>query len=336
MNNFLNDYNELYLFFKKRNITKTPYRGFVDISNPLFKSWMKSQIKTYWHHCFFNSKTTGSPEKMAFQETLRIYCIEKNMLNLFPTSKIDKTIIFCHLPKTAGTSISYSIPYIRFRDCYLFKYPAHQENNKHQDIPQAISGHFPYGVHNWFENLENYSYFTFLRNPIDRCISSFNWFHFEKTKLFLSCKNIYEYLEQCLEQNINCNCMCRQLSGIEKLDDIDLSYHNSAWFQHEGCYFRSILFGKRPYTEEKMKMFYQVALENLSTKFDFVGKFENIENDFRKLCKLYNFDCALSKTKFRSSHKKIQNLFDIEDKKIFNLLAEMNKYDILLYEYFAN
>jgi len=90
----------------------------------------------------------------------------------------DRSIIFLHIPKTAGTSLQKAIELFYERDEYFCIYDDEERpgmaafqkltDAKKRDV-KIFMGHFYFGLH---ENIpQPCTYFTILRNPIDRVIS---------------------------------------------------------------------------------------------------------------------------------------------------------------------
>ena len=87
-------------------------------------------------------------------------------------------LIFLHIPKTGGTTLN-SIFRKQFMRDKLFDHDNYQNKRmKLEDLTeeekkqiQAIAGHYFYGIHHLFN--KRATYFTMLRNPIDRVISSY-------------------------------------------------------------------------------------------------------------------------------------------------------------------
>jgi len=257
-------------------------------------------------------------------------------------------IIFTHIPKTAGTSLIRNILREKmskedkrfsikngkeFKD-YLFG------NKKIKERPKCVSGHFPFGIHRCF-NAKKYSYFTFLRNPIDRWISHFLYSldsgHDDIIALFYKkCinrnKNLVYFLKKCHKKEILCNIMTKQLSGLEKPENLILSDKAKI----TGCYYvPSLCGGKKKYTEEEMENMLFVAKQNLKNRYDFIGFQERYNNDLIRFCNFYKIKKPHINKKWRvgnfEKHKKIRS--SLKDKDIINLIYNMNSYDIQLYKY---
>lgn len=99
----------------------------------------------------------------------------------------EKSLIFVHIPKTAGTTLSTIIArQYRPNDIFVFKssVPLPQAIDEFWKMPESqktkfkvIKGHFYYGLHDLLP--QKCSYITMLREPVDRLISYYyfirNW-----------------------------------------------------------------------------------------------------------------------------------------------------------------
>lgn len=97
----------------------------------------------------------------------------------FQKAASKETVIFLHIPKTAGTSLDQIIyRNYRFEDVYTtgqvaqagvaaFKNMSQEERAAYR----LLKGHMNFGIHRYVPG--PYAYFTFLREPVDRTISHF-------------------------------------------------------------------------------------------------------------------------------------------------------------------
>jgi len=238
-------------------------------------------------------------------------------------------IIFLHIQKTSGSSINYILKNQKFS--FWFKYFA-----KKGHVPDIISGHFPYGVHKQFDT-EEFSYFTFLRDPVQRWISQFyhgiesedSW----GSELFNRNKrDLKRFMNWCLEKEVACNLMVKQISGLEKKENVKSvatrKYSADKDFGYHG------MFGwnarKEHNTDKDMEEMLQVAKYNIKEKIDFVGYVDNGHKDQIRLCDYYGLR-KYGEVMKRVSKRSIK--FPWEDKSIQDLLKEINKYDISFYKF---
>jgi len=191
-------------------------------------------------------------------------------------------LIFIHIPKCAGTSIL---------------------NNF--NIPQT--GHLSlYHYIKLFGTLDEYFVFTFVRNPIDRFLSAFNylslggrnkWDEEWKTKLNINksnLKNIIFFLNEARGKNI----------------EIPVHFRNQTSFL-------------------KKSKFQKFNKKNLN----FIGRFEHIDNDFKELCLLSGMEYKrLQKINSKPKTNDLLNLNDI-DRKEMKLLCNIYSKDFKNFNY---
>ncbi|MEH7164121.1 sulfotransferase family 2 domain-containing protein [Priestia megaterium] len=87
-----------------------------------------------------------------------------------------KLIIFIHIPKTGGTTLN-EIFKRSYAENEIYDHVPLEAMSKHfsqlkeedKKVIKAISGHHSYGIHDLFS--KPYTYFTMMRNPVERVIS---------------------------------------------------------------------------------------------------------------------------------------------------------------------
>lgn len=89
----------------------------------------------------------------------------------------NKSIIFTHIQKTAGTSVLNELIYANYTKEEVREFwggfgikKLMTTNTSHYKV---FTGHFPYGIHHYIK--QDCEYFTFLREPISRAISHYNF-----------------------------------------------------------------------------------------------------------------------------------------------------------------
>jgi len=256
-------------------------------------------------------------------------------------------IIFLHIRKTSGSTINQMLRSQNKVFWYKFfktntlgrKISIEGEQVKYTDkeivLPDMISGHFPYGIHKIF-NTNKFSYFTFLRDPIERWKSHFYHSIQSKSSNFLNVlyekkrSNIQKFLEYLIERDATCNVMTKQLSGTEDLSNICMFKgppESAAGFSYSQVYGWAARY--RTYSNDEMDCFLDEAICNLFNNIDFVGFQEHSKVDYKKLCSLYNFKLYTGK---RMKVTKRLKTVDWNNRNVQILLKEANKYDIKLYE----
>ncbi|WP_185151571.1 sulfotransferase family 2 domain-containing protein [Peribacillus simplex] len=93
--------------------------------------------------------------------------------------KNDDLLIFLHIQKTAGSSLRTFVKKQYEEGETWFGRTLEDLKDIEKDKYQCLGGHFPYGIHENFSR--PYSYFTMLREPIDRVISYYSFIQNKET-----------------------------------------------------------------------------------------------------------------------------------------------------------
>ena len=175
------------------------------------------------------------------------------------STDIFQTLLFIHVPKTAGTTID-SVLHRQYRSDEIFRVGRDIQGNYKVYIEmdsaerarfRVMIGHIPYGVHEYISG--SFAYFTFLRDPIERTISHYYFLRGEPGHpLADMLKGNWPSLEKCLELEMDpmmFNAHTRLLSGV--------------WY------------GPKPgkCTKEHLEM----AKENLRLRFSVIGLTERFD-----------------------------------------------------------
>lgn len=144
-------------------------------------------------------------------------------MRLRKSSKVE-TVIFLHIPKTAGTTLDQIIfRHYRFKNVYQTGLIAQQGVRDYIKMSEAekanyrlLKGHLNFGIHKYVPNA--WAYFTFLREPIDRTISHFYYIaqsknHALYNQIQSQQMGIGEYIESGLDPMLF-NAQTRLLSGV--------------------------------------------------------------------------------------------------------------------------
>jgi len=253
-------------------------------------------------------------------------------------------LIFTHIPKTAGTSLIKNVlrkfVYPKDRDFEVDKGKTFDDylfcGKKFKTNPKCVSGHFPFGIHECF-NTNNYSYFTFLREPIGRWKSHFLYSLQSKNddvikRLYKKMKHesFEDFLQSCMANEVVCNVMTKQLSGLEEAYRLYLTEKHrmtGTYYVPSSCHSRYLN------TEDDMEEMLSAAKENLEKYYDFIGFQETYNEDVKRFCKYYKIKYPGPGKKFRKRKKntKFDKLFD--DDKIKQRLNDLNDCDLKLYEF---
>jgi len=218
---------------------------------------------------------------------------------------MDKNIIFLHLPKNAGTTF-YRILNRYFSSSETFQV-GYNENNiwnldEFTQLPESkranihlLAGHFMFGLHRYLPGASDY--ITFLRKPIARTISFYNYVRRDVHNRLhdeVGPKTLYEFVTQVKDYDV-VNGQIRKLSGINSGEDEML----------------------------------QLALENIENHFSFVGLQEKFDESLVVLGNLYNWKRLYYKEENVS--KTGIKISDV-DQRTIDAIKELNGGDIKLYE----
>ncbi|QHI35442.1 hypothetical protein IMCC3317_07880 [Kordia antarctica] len=135
--------------------------------------------------------------------------------------------IFLHVPRTGGVSMSKILyPFFKPEERYVVYVEEEGGNSRNAvqrfiELPQAekekikfIGGHAYFGLHEYYSN---YSYFTLLRNPVDRIISIYGYAlgwegHYLHDQIIANRWSLHEFVESKISTELD-NAMVRMLSG---------------------------------------------------------------------------------------------------------------------------
>jgi len=106
---------------------------------------------------------------------------EKRKQLLLSTLQQDKALpkpfLFMHLAKTGGTAYYNILTLSKVFVLHFWSFPSEEEvyHSGFHNFP-VVGGHVSHGFHKWWNgSLEDYSYFTILREPVERVISHYRY-----------------------------------------------------------------------------------------------------------------------------------------------------------------
>lgn len=239
---------------------------------------------------------------------------------------MNRKLLFIHIPRTSGRMMIET--FFKPKECYKIV-----PRKKVTMLPMnriIYYGHIPLGFEKTYFKPKNikWQYITFIREPISRWISIFNYTVTKKykskkfqyrTNMWKSCNyNIVSFLEMCLKSNIGTNIMVKQLGGGMKDFRITLGNRNTT---------RAYVWGKRKYVQnyETLQSYCDMAIQNLA-KFNFVGH-PHVESH-QRFCEKYGLT-HVQKT-LNISRKTVD--VDWDRSLVQELLYEINKYDLMLWQ----
>jgi len=230
-----------------------------------------------------------------------------------------RRIIFLHIGKTAGTSVTE----------HIFEYCKHSKHMGWSDwiaIPRSslenyffISGHFGF---DYISDILKGSYsFTFLRNPVERVLSEYNQYLRipinEKTvKLMPNLRHIHQMsFEEYIESD--------ESEGI-------VNFSNMQTWSLAKSYDRNT---KEQYKDEHGDVILEMAIQNLH-KLSYVGFKETFEKDFNNVLNDLNIPLPLT-NRVRNRSPKPTNVNSIPSHVLKKLELKV-ALDQKLYEYAWN
>jgi hypothetical protein len=137
------------------------------------------------------------------------------------------TLLFMHIPKTAGTALRETIlnNYRQSEVAYIYPDPPGFPVRDLRDLPlvqrtqfRLVVGHFQYGLHDQIPN--DYRYFTIVRNPTGRVHSHYAYLVQHGDPLLVQdghAKTLEEALEGRVTANLD-NLMVRCFAGVDEKD----------------------------------------------------------------------------------------------------------------------
>jgi len=229
--------------------------------------------------------------------------------------KIDLPLIFLHFPRTGGYTLN-EVLKRKFKNNEMYGVyvpekgviPKIVEEN-FINLPmfekqkfKFIYGHFFFGLHSFYEH---YSYYTLLRNPLDRVVSMYGialtskehylYDYIIKNKMFLK-----DLLKNNISPEFN-NGMVRTLAGVQ--------------YDGKDC------------NEE----IYEIARKNFDKYFICFGITDRFFESVALMNVKFGISTIIFKEKMNTRKVNLSNI--LKDKEVVDLIKERNKYDIQLYDY---
>ena len=178
-----------------------------------------------------------------------------------------KKFVFIHIPKTGGTSIEDAL--FTFPEVYHFL------KDKNRNKPLINNAFFPLreaGLAETIKNNPNYFLFAFVRNPWDRFVSLYR--HSSRVRLEARTnKRVKKKQRADLSFDEYVEIV---ISGIQDCCPLALKYFNDFDFFHTK-------FKQVQYLLEYSKTYLNSEWDLSFRKIDFIGRFETLEEDYRKL-----------------------------------------------------
>ncbi|HEY7212749.1 MAG TPA: DUF4118 domain-containing protein [Bryobacteraceae bacterium] len=220
--------------------------------------------------------------------------------------KITPTVLFMHIPKTAGTAFREAIAanFLQSEIAYLYPDPPGFLASDLRDLPleqlraiRMVIGHFQFGMH---ERLpQDSEYITIVREPAARILSQYRFLQ-ETQQPESKGLDLRELFENRLTVNFD-NTMVRCFAGVDER-----------------------AFGPGMLTSEH----YETAVHNLHTAFAYVGHQETLDESYGWLCRRYGWQ-AIGRLPRVNVGAPVPGEPPAEWKSI---VRHYNRWDCLLYE----
>lgn len=227
-----------------------------------------------------------------------------------------QVLVFLHIPKTAGSSLSHVI-HRQFNQESIFfirdlipkqsfeKWNALTSEGKNKYL--CISGHVPFGLHEY--NNRNVVYTSMLRDPLERIISFYYYIlrdkkHYLHKTILSKNMSLLEFVDSELTSEL-CNDQTRYISGVSK------------WS------------GKTDGIKVDESIF-RMAIDNIEEFFPVVGLTEMFDESLLLMKDVFSWNYVYySRKKVAVSRPKIINI----ESQIVEIVKARNQFDFLLYDY---
>ena len=227
----------------------------------------------------------------------------------------DKTLIFLHIPKTAGTTLHHILERCYPKDqIFTFKDPIDQDAIEHfkqlaedrREPYRLVKGHLSFGFHRHLPGPS--TYFTFLREPIARVLSFY----------YYARSHPDHYLYSLLRRgDVDLKTLLRQRTPTT------LEFFNLE---------TSMIAGDEWQNPDRSadRIALERAKQNLRTHFQFVGLTEEFDASLQRLSAIFGWKAGSYSKKNVTRRKPPIETVDTETRE---LLREANAFDIELYQF---
>ena len=247
-------------------------------------------------------------------------------------SRQNKAVLFLHVHKTAGTTLHRIIEkeYNPFR-IYTIEGKGSEWSIDHlKRLPEwrrvalrVVKGHMSFGLHEFLPQPS--TYITFLRDPVERCISSYFYSKGNRFNPFYHRIN-QEQLDLAAFLEIvpwNNNLQCKMIAGIDRREYRPLGLFREMTRSKAAAPDRSV-------DSWSSRETLQRAQENLRRYFSFVGVTECFTESLVLLKHLFGWKLS-SYSSYRKSRNRLKR--ETFDAKALAIVEERNQFDRELYNY---
>jgi hypothetical protein len=220
-----------------------------------------------------------------------------------------ETILFMHIPKTAGTAFREAMTgnYKHSQVAYLYPHPPGFLVSNLGLLPleqrarfRLVMGHFQYGIHEFLP--QEYTYVTIVRDPVERVISHYNYLRQTQPEITSDgavTLSLPEMLERHRTANFD-NLMVRCFSGLDK-NDVPPGHVD--------------------------QRIYDLAVDHLRTKFKFVGYQNRANEAYAALQKQFKWNTRASLEIVNKGDRSSANI----DEATRGIIERFNTWDCRLY-----
>ncbi|MCB0401872.1 MAG: sulfotransferase family 2 domain-containing protein [Flavobacteriales bacterium] len=219
------------------------------------------------------------------------------------------TIVFIHIPKTAGTTFHYILhnqykgKKILTRESFKNKAVYDQMTDNEKRELKVIKGHYKTGIHEKHPN--QVTYITFLRDPVKRTISEYN---------FMLLNREHPFHQTLMEKKLGLKELLKE-GHIKNLDNSHTRFLAGV---------DDLVFG------DVNEQTYQTALKNFDKFFGIFGIAERFDESLICIKRKLNWSFPFYVKANISDREAYVDQFDDETQM---LLSRFNQYDQLLYEH---
>lgn len=306
--------------------------------NTKYKIWNKpmTTMEYYRAYVYWDITSIGTPRETScnikLSENMHNNVINSNTfkikdINIYKKTAIGKQIVFIHIPKTGGMSIHKMLSRAMFNTDNYMHYNSllNLIKDSNRRLYPLVSGHFFFDVYKILS--KDIIMFTFLRNPITRIISAYEFMkaHPEVWLGKFAQETLTNFLTKDFVRRSVCNLQTKLL-GLEINFQTYYSQLINKKITKEEYYnlINSITYLE--VTERELER----AKQNLEKLF-FVGFTETLSSDVKRLFSKLGLNCEEILHENRTPDY-VRNRENYSKDEIA-LIEEYNKYDIELYNY---
>tara|TARA_Y100000114_G_C11738658_1_gene317710 strand:+ start:133 stop:873 length:741 start_codon:yes stop_codon:yes gene_type:complete len=236
-----------------------------------------------------------------------------------------KKIIFIHIPKNAGESIEICLGgYQDEKKMFGIKNGIVLQHSKACELQREIGN----------EVFNNYFKFTFVRNPFSKCLSEYFWdqmivknSYFNGEDLEFQLSNKYLDFGDWVRLKLD-NLIEKSENLVEKPENLVEKPENLADQSDLNLAIMGLLELRQKHNLEQYKFIYNTEGKCM---VDFIGKFENLQQDFNTVCDKIGIPRQQLPHKNKSKHKH-KHYTEYYDEETRDIVAEKYAKDI---EYFG-